>query len=882
MKLLDGLSAKWSSKDPLERVRAVKGLSKSDDDQLNSIARLDTDARVRLAAVRKIRMPSVLLKIAENDPDAKVREVSFDRARILLVKIASDSIDEAESMRAISLLSVGADIAKVATQAKFPIVRETAVRNLPDDDAKAVFIGNSENDALCLHLISTISSDDAFRQIIRENSDRSSIANAVLAKTDKPSSVNLLEEIANDQTLPKSLIDRSLKQLRALSSDCETVITADRNESLRSLCEELKLVSSADDLDNMNRILSSWNQITADFQIDAKLLTRFSRARDRARRLTSSKENVPNSEGSPPAGQDASSSTNTELARKYLPGLTRIQEELVAGNPETAAKQFSKMSRLWPSIEKHVDNETITLFDKLERLLREQQVANRLQASQGEEKNLATVLGFVDSLQTLASSDATTVKSAHRALNESEQLLNTLGSLPQSVNRTKIYQDVQKARGQLVVKMRQVQEINDWERWKNAEIQAALIKRAQSLVESQDIQKVATELKKIHADWRTASKAPPDKARRLWEQYQEIRKTLLLRCRTYFNQRKALHKENLELKVKICENAEKLIESRNWNTAINKIDALRDEWKLIGPVSRDNSDIIWKRFQAATRNLYTKRREYFQERKKNIAESKTAKKAILASSMALRESTEWKMTALKFKQLQTDWRKAGSIPKKDEEKLWQDFREHCDYFFERHGRRHEIENESQRKQRTSILRQLCELCDAESPSADKVVRLKEIWLSWQNLGTLPSSELELQQKIDSVISRITADDSQEFSDTIFASKTNLKKRENLVKRLKTVIEPCLSQANNSTDSSTPELKDVAAMLKEALAQNTMVGTRERERGPDWRKTNSEVNKICKSWVITTPIAGEQGQELAKSFYQAHLEYKKAFSEATRQ
>ena len=873
----------WGSADPLERLKAVKGLSKvDDDDKLNSIANLDTDSRVRLAAVRKLRIPSVLLKISENDTDAKVREVSFDRARMLLVKIACDSINQEDSLKAISLLSVGVDIAKVATQAKFTIARETAVRNLPNDDARAIFIANSDDEDLCLKMISTVSSADAFRRIIKENSDRSNIANAVLAKIDSPASVNLLDEIANDKTLPKSLVDRSIQQLRAISSDCKTVMTADRNASLRSLYEELKLISSPEDLDNMNRILSTWNQIAGDFQIDDKLLSRFRLARDRALRLTSSEEKEPSGKTLPPIDKATSSSTNVELASKFLPTLNRISKELVTGDPKTAAKQFSKLSRLWPSIEKHLDSETIALFDKLERLLREQQVANRLQASQGEDKNLAIVLELIDSLRSLATSDATTVKNAHRALNESEQLLSTLGSLPQSVNRKKIYQDVQNARGKLVVKMRQIQEIDDWERWKNAAIQEALIKRAQSLLDSQDIQKVATELKKIHADWRIVSKAPPDKAQRLWEQYQEIRKVLLLRCRTYFNHRKVLQKQNFELKVKICQNAEKLVDSKNWNAAISKLESFRDEWKQIGPVSRDDSDIIWKRFQTATRNLFTKRREYFQERKKSIADSKKTKKAILASSMSLRESTDWKEAAVKLKQLQADWRKAGSVPKKDEEKLWQAFRQNCDYFFERHGRRNEIEDESRKKQRALILQQLCELDESKSPSETKVAPLEEIWDSWQNLGALPGSELQLQEKVDSVISRITSNDSKEFSTTVFTSKTNLKKREDLVKRLKAVIEPCLSHSNNSGHTNTTELQDVAAMLKEALAQNTMVGTRQRERGPDWRKTNSEVNKICKSWVLTTPIAGKQGQELAKSFYETHLEYKKAFSESTRQ
>src|SRR5216684_4251991 len=76
MALLDRFRPKpeWQHPDALIRADAVRRMDSRERDTLEAIAREDTDARVRRAAVKKLGPGSVLGAIARGDRDEGVRE----------------------------------------------------------------------------------------------------------------------------------------------------------------------------------------------------------------------------------------------------------------------------------------------------------------------------------------------------------------------------------------------------------------------------------------------------------------------------------------------------------------------------------------------------------------------------------------------------------------------------------------------------------------------------------------------------------------------------------------------------------------------------------------------------------------------------------------
>ena len=58
------------------------------------------------------------------------------------------------------------------------------------------------------------------------------------------------------------------------------------------------------------------------------------------------------------------------------------------------------------------------------------------------------------------------------------------------------------------------------------------------------------------------------------------------------------------------------------------------------------------------------------------------KKALCEKAEALKDSTDWKVTADELTKLQKEWKTIGPVAKKHSDAIWKRFITACDYFFE--------------------------------------------------------------------------------------------------------------------------------------------------------------------------------------------------------
>ena len=59
------------------------------------------------------------------------------------------------------------------------------------------------------------------------------------------------------------------------------------------------------------------------------------------------------------------------------------------------------------------------------------------------------------------------------------------------------------------------------------------------------------------------------------------------------------------------EKAKKLLKESSVNIAHKVLQELHEHWKNIGPVEREQRDIIWRKFQSISKEINTKRNDYF-------------------------------------------------------------------------------------------------------------------------------------------------------------------------------------------------------------------------------------------------------------------------------
>lgn len=131
---------------------------------------------------------------------------------------------------------------------------------------------------------------------------------------------------------------------------------------------------------------------------------------------------------------------------------------------------------------------------------------------------------------------------------------------------------------------------------------------------------------------------------------------------------------NLEKKISLCEQAEALKDSTAWKSTAEKLVELQKEWKSIGAVPKKHSDAVWKRFQTACDY-------FFEQKKKDLSESRSAeqsnlkaKKAVTASLRAIADDAGREDVLAAIKDAQTKWNAIGHVPFREKDKIYEEFR----------------------------------------------------------------------------------------------------------------------------------------------------------------------------------------------------------------
>src|SRR5216684_3862862 len=168
MALLDRFRPKpeWQHPDALIRADAVRRMDSRERDTLEAIAREDTDARVRRAAVKKLGPGSVLGAIARGDRDEGVRE----EAAAVLAGLAIHEKDAPAGAEAVAALDDPRHLAQVAKSAFLESTRRAALGRLGDAKAlggvvRAAIALNGEHKASALAAVERVADGEALNAI---------------------------------------------------------------------------------------------------------------------------------------------------------------------------------------------------------------------------------------------------------------------------------------------------------------------------------------------------------------------------------------------------------------------------------------------------------------------------------------------------------------------------------------------------------------------------------------------------------------------------------------------------------------------------------------------------------------------------------------------
>lgn len=290
------------------------------------------------------------------------------------------------------------------------------------------------------------------------------------------------------------------------------------------------------------------------------------------------------------------------------------------------------------------------------------------------------------------------------------------------------------------------------------------------------------------------------------------------------NASRALAREAAQLrKEEIAKEAEALATSNKWKATQTRFEELMAEWKRLPRTTKQADEALWVRFKNARWTFDRARRAHFAEISKVSAESKATKTAIIEEAKRLATSTDWVKTAKRFQELLNLWKAAPRGNQKDEQKLWNQFREAQNAFYEARSKAlegQETEQLANLEKKNALLARAEELVPVTDHKKARQA-FKKILDEWSKIGHVPRRNIkEIEARLSAVENAIKEAELEEWRKSdpnrkAFAASTASKFQENL-DRLEKELELARSSGAANVSTLEAQVESARALLDAAM------------------------------------------------------------------
>ena len=334
------------------------------------------------------------------------------------------------------------------------------------------------------------------------------------------------------------------------------------------------------------------------------------------------------------------------------------------------------------------------------------------------------------------------------------------------------------------------------EKQENLQKKIDIIEKIKAMATSPDeANKSYQTFKELQQQWKEIKSVPAEKANELWRNYQLYVEQFYDLLKLNSEAREYDFKKNLELKEKLCENAERLAEEKDTISAFHQLQELHQEYREIGPVSKELREQIWARFKAASSVINKRHQQHFEEMRANEEENLAKKTALCEKVESLvaaenKGAADWEKRTKEIIDIQAEWKTIGFAPQKMNVKIFERFRTACDIFFSRKAeffkgmKEKYAQNTEKKKALVEKAQQLSESTDWKS-TADKLIALQK---EWKTIGMVPRKLGDkLWNDFITACNHFFEARSAAHADTRGEERENLSKKKAVIAKLKEML-----------------------------------------------------------------------------------------------
>lgn len=361
-----------------------------------------------------------------------------------------------------------------------------------------------------------------------------------------------------------------------------------------------------------------------------------------------------------------------EEKQKNLQAKRQIIEKLKAlstqDETESVFKEVLDLQKQWKQIRTVPREHMQELWENyrfhLDKFYDNHAINNELK-EKDRQKNLETKIELIKKVTLLH--DEKSIKKAHILLNKYHEEFKNAGPVPGKDVAEDIWKRFKEASDKVLGEKRGQLETIKAKRNENLELKKVLCEKVEHinqlpLTTPKAWKEKGEEITAIFAEWKTIGPVPESVNDQIWKRFREAQNIFNHNKKAFFDQLNSGKDKNLELKTALCEEAEKLSESTQFDAGSKMLIALQEKWKSIGPVPENKNELIWSRFRAACDKFFKRKEEFYKVKNAGEKDNLAAKEKLIGAVNELMQSDNSSEVFSQLKKLQQEWMSIGFVP----------------------------------------------------------------------------------------------------------------------------------------------------------------------------------------------------------------------------
>jgi hypothetical protein len=279
---------------------------------------------------------------------------------------------------------------------------------------------------------------------------------------------------------------------------------------------------------------------------------------------------------------------------------------------------------------------------------------------------------------------------------------------------------------------------------KNLQLKQQILEDIRKLMsEEENISKAYQKFKEYREQWRNIGKVPSDKYYDLQREFSNLSDLFHHNMNIYKELREHDLKKNLQFKKELIEKLKKnLSELSDIRELEASLHVIQYQWEDTGAVPKESWEALKQEYWEVIRQIQEKVAVLRNERKKQQEEALAAKNQLIEKANNIlnkprNNQKDWESHTQELLALQTEWKAIGQAPREVNDKVWQDFRNVYDTFFDAKKAYYESLNavfNENKKKKEEIIAQAESIKDSEDiqNTTNTLIKLQK---EWQKIGS---------------------------------------------------------------------------------------------------------------------------------------------------